>query len=124
MNSLIILTSLLLLIQSGDALKCYTCLFPSIAPMDCLKFPVTCPPSERCLTSTATGRRGNFQFVIHERGCSITSLCGTSGQRNTLGINVTFHNTCCDIDLCNSGSIKRGTLGIALAPVLLLLFQS
>ncbi|CAH2314351.1 Hypothetical predicted protein [Pelobates cultripes] len=89
--------------------------------MECIKFPVTCPPSERCLISTATGRRGEFQFVLRERSCTVASLCGTSGQKNTLGINVTFHNACCDTDLCNSASAGKATLAMVLIPPLFLL---
>uniref|UniRef100_A0A803JPJ9 UPAR/Ly6 domain-containing protein n=1 Tax=Xenopus tropicalis TaxID=8364 RepID=A0A803JPJ9_XENTR len=121
MNTSTIFLSLMLLMQSGNSLKCYTCLFPTISPLECLKFPVSCPPSERCLTSTATGRKGDFQFVLHERSCAISSLCDTSGQRSTLGINVTFHNTCCDTDLCNAGTAEKSTLGSILISSLLLL---
>ncbi|XP_053329078.1 CD59 glycoprotein-like [Spea bombifrons] len=121
MNPITVIASLMLLIQSGEALRCYTCLFPTIAPMECIKFPVTCPPSEKCLISTATGKRGNFQFVLKERSCTVSSLCGTSGEKNTLGINVTFHNTCCETDLCNSGTSGKATMIIAVLPLLLLL---
>ncbi|XP_041429851.1 prostate stem cell antigen-like [Xenopus laevis] len=120
MTTSTIFLSLMLLLQSGDSLKCYTCLFPTISPLECLKFPVSCPPSERCLTSTASGRKGDFQFVLRERGCAINSLCDTSGQRSTLGINVTFHNTCCDTDLCNAATAGKLTLGSVLLSSLLL----
>ncbi|KAM4609538.1 uncharacterized protein O3C94_022768 isoform 1-T1 [Discoglossus pictus] len=123
MRSSAVIALIILLLHSGESLKCYTCLFPTIAPMDCVKFPVTCPPSQSCLISTATGRKGNFQFVLHERSCAITSLCGTSGERTTLGINVTFQNTCCNTDLCNSGIAARATVGMSLLPPLLLLLK-
>ncbi|XP_066437715.1 ly6/PLAUR domain-containing protein 2-like [Eleutherodactylus coqui] len=117
-------TTLLFLIQCGDGLRCYTCLFPTISPMDCIKFPVKCPPNERCLFSTATGKTKNFPFTLHEMSCAVSSLCGISGEKSTLGVNVTYHNTCCDTDLCNSGVASKWSLSITLLPPLLLLLLS
>lgn len=39
-------------------LFCYTCVFPSISPLNCLKFPTRCPPGQLCLSSKAVGQRG------------------------------------------------------------------
>lgn len=61
----------------------------------------------------------NFPFVLHEMSCAPNSLCGISGQKNTLGINVTYENTCCDTDLCNAGTAITTTLSFALLPPLL-----
>ncbi|KAG8448655.1 hypothetical protein GDO86_015653 [Hymenochirus boettgeri] len=125
MNNSAIILSLLFLMHCGESLRCYTCLFPTIAPLGCIKFPVSCPPYERCLITSATGRKGDFQFVLHDRSCSISSFCDTTGHRSILGINVTFHNTCCDTDLCNGGTTEKATLATTLLPPILLhLFHS
>ncbi|XP_053545163.1 CD59 glycoprotein-like [Bombina bombina] len=121
MNNIVVCVTLILLISNGESLRCYTCLFPTIAPLECIKFPVTCPPSEQCLISTATGKKGNFQFILRERSCAISSVCGTSGEKSTLGVNVTFHNTCCKTDLCNSGTAGKASLAILLLPSLVFL---
>ncbi|CAJ0965964.1 unnamed protein product [Ranitomeya imitator] len=123
MKIFILALTLVFLIQSGDGLRCYTCLFPTLSPMDCIKFPVKCPPKERCLYSTASGKTKNFPFILHEMSCAVNSLCGISGEKSTLGVNVTYHNVCCDTDLCNSGPGSRSSLSIALIPALLLLLS-
>ncbi|KAM9326660.1 lymphocyte antigen 6 complex locus protein G6c [Gastrophryne carolinensis] len=123
MKLLSVVALLLLLIHGGGSLKCYTCLFPTLSPMDCIKFPVKCPPNERCLYSTATGKTKNFPFVLHEMSCAVNSLCGISGQKNTLGVNVTYQNTCCDTDLCNSGTALTATTAAAFSLLPLLLHQ-
>ncbi|XP_068106491.1 ly6/PLAUR domain-containing protein 2-like [Hyperolius riggenbachi] len=119
MKTLTVAVVLLLLIHCGGSLKCYTCLFPTLSPMDCIKFPVNCAPKERCLSSTATGKTKHFPFVLHEMSCAVSSLCGISGQKNTLGINVTYQNTCCDTDLCNAATATAATASFALLPLLL-----
>lgn len=50
----------LFLLFPSACLSCYTCLFPAISPMDCVKFPQECPAGQRCLSSTATGTRGEI----------------------------------------------------------------
>ncbi|KAM3912446.1 lymphocyte antigen 6 complex locus protein G6c [Leptodactylus fuscus] len=124
MKTLTVATTLVFLLQYGDALRCYTCLFPTLSPMDCIKFPVQCPPKERCLYSTATGKTKSFPFILHEMSCAVNSLCGISGEKSTLGINVTYHNTCCDTDLCNSAVASKLSLSLALIPLLLLFLLS
>ncbi|XP_072285824.1 lymphocyte antigen 6 complex locus protein G6c [Pyxicephalus adspersus] len=119
MKLLIVAVTLLLLIHGGGSLRCYTCLFPTLSPMDCIKFPVKCLPGERCLFSTASGKTKNFPFILHEMSCAPSTLCGISGQKNTLGVNVTYSNTCCDTDLCNAGTTVTTTLSFALLPPLL-----
>ncbi|KAL7858677.1 hypothetical protein AOLI_G00187790 [Acnodon oligacanthus] len=49
------------------SLTCYTCMFPAISPLDCLKFPQECPAGQRCLSSVATGVRGSISIVLHEK---------------------------------------------------------
>lgn len=109
----------------GDCLKCYTCLFPTISPVDCIKFPMKCPPNQRCLYSTATGRTKNFQFTLHEMSCAVKSLCGISGEKNTLGVNMTYYNTCCDTDLCNAdtATLSSPSTALMLPPLLFLLLS-
>ncbi|XP_029587170.1 prostate stem cell antigen [Salmo trutta] len=82
-------------------LCCYTCVFPAISPMDCLKFPQECPAGQRCLASTAVGTRGSLRLVLYEKSCAIPSQCDLSGEKHTAGLNFTYHNNCCDTDLCN-----------------------
>ncbi|XP_028575700.2 lymphocyte antigen 6 complex locus protein G6c [Podarcis muralis] len=96
--------STLLLLPSGSALRCYTCLFPTISPLDCLKFPTPCGPSQRCLTSIIRGHRGALELVIYEKTCGDSSMCGAHGTRSMLGTNFTFYSSCCDTDLCNSAA--------------------
>ncbi|XP_040298771.1 lymphocyte antigen 6 complex locus protein G6c [Bufo bufo] len=120
MKIFIVATTLVFLIQYGDCLRCYTCLFPTLSPIDCIKFPVRCPPNQRCLYSTATGKTKNFPFILHEMSCAVNSLCGISGEKSTLGINVTYHNTCCDTDLCNSAAKSSLSIALLLPPLLLL----
>lgn len=50
---------------AGSPLRCYTCLFPTISPLDCLKFATPCGPSQKCLTSVAKGHKGDaLMFLI------------------------------------------------------------
>ncbi len=39
-------------------LFCYTCVFPAISPLDCIRFPLKCPPGQVCLSSRAVGEKG------------------------------------------------------------------
>ncbi|KAI4817346.1 hypothetical protein KUCAC02_010752 [Chaenocephalus aceratus] len=48
---------LLFCLPLAACLTCYTCMFPAISPLDCFQFPQECPAGQRCLSSTATGRR-------------------------------------------------------------------
>lgn len=41
-------------------LFCYTCVFPTISPLDCIRFPLKCPPGQLCLSSRAVGEKGEF----------------------------------------------------------------
>uniref|UniRef100_A0A3P8S3C9 Uncharacterized protein n=1 Tax=Amphiprion percula TaxID=161767 RepID=A0A3P8S3C9_AMPPE len=82
-----------------SCLKCYTCVFPAISPLDCLKFPLECPAGQRCLSSVATGRRGALQMTMYEKSCAVSSQCGLSGQKYTSGVFFNYTNVCCDTDL-------------------------
>ncbi|XP_005754472.1 prostate stem cell antigen-like [Pundamilia nyererei] len=82
-------------------LRCYTCMFPSISPLDCLKFPVECPAGQRCLSSVATGTRGPLQLTLYEKSCAVASQCDVSGEKYTSGVSFNYTNVCCDTDLCN-----------------------
>ncbi|XP_035284996.1 protein Bouncer [Anguilla anguilla] len=91
------------------SLTCYTCLFPAISPLDCLKFPQQCPPDQRCLSSTAIGTRGDSNpVVLYEKSCAVASQCGLRGQKYTMGLNFTYSNECCDTDLCNAAPYRPG----------------
>ncbi|XP_077187375.1 uncharacterized protein LOC143834424 [Paroedura picta] len=109
------------LISSAAALQCYTCLFPTISPLDCLKFSTPCGPSQRCLTSVARGRRGALELVIQEKSCGDPSMCWAHGTRSMLGTNFTYSTSCCSTDLCNRGagglSASQGLLTVSLLSV-------
>ncbi|KAL4604844.1 prostate stem cell antigen [Arapaima gigas] len=97
---------LLLLILLGHlpaaaALQCFTCVFPAISPVDCLRFPQECPAGQRCLSSVAIGTRGTLRLVLYEKSCAFASQCGLSGEKSAAGLNFTYTNECCDTDLCN-----------------------
>ncbi|KPP62910.1 hypothetical protein Z043_118871, partial [Scleropages formosus] len=80
------------------ALRCYTCVFPAISPIDCLKFPQECPAGQRCLSSVAIGTQGTLRLVLYEKSCAFASQCGLSGDKSAAGLNFTYTNECCDAD--------------------------
>ncbi|KAK2830557.1 hypothetical protein Q5P01_018488 [Channa striata] len=106
-------------------LQCYTCVFPAISPLDCLKFPQECPAGQRCLSSTAVGRRGSLQVRMYEKSCAVPSQCGLNGQKYSSGLYFNFTNVCCDTDLCNAAvpgaALHWGTAALCLLPALTLL---
>ncbi|KAG7457544.1 hypothetical protein MATL_G00228380 [Megalops atlanticus] len=119
------LLSLLLLscVSTVVPLRCYTCLFPAISPMDCLKFPQECPADQRCLSSTAVGTRGDsYRVVLYEKSCAVPSQCGLTGQKYAVGLNFTFTNECCDTDLCNAAPYRSTTVITMLLPLTLTLW--
>ncbi|XP_071383616.1 prostate stem cell antigen-like [Centroberyx affinis] len=85
-------------------LQCYTCVFPAISPLDCLKFPQECPAGQRCLSSTAVGTRGSLRLTLYEKSCAVASQCGRSGQKQAAGLSFNYTNICCDTDLCNGAA--------------------
>ncbi|KAF3707282.1 hypothetical protein EXN66_Car000455 [Channa argus] len=105
-------------------LNCYTCVFPAISPLDCLKFPQECAAGQRCLSSTATGRHGPIKMTMYEKGCAIPSQCGVTGQKYGAGLYFNFTTVCCDTELCNgdiSGTVVRWeSLALCLLPALIL----
>ncbi|XP_006013400.1 prostate stem cell antigen-like [Latimeria chalumnae] len=121
LNVVVLFLVFFLFQSNGKGLKCYTCVFPTISPFDCLKFPEACPPNFRCLRSTAVGKKGDFQITFHEKSCAASLMCDVVGTKTTLGINFTYHSTCCDTDLCNgSGPLDLSPLA-ATVPGLALL---
>uniref|UniRef100_A0AAR2LR25 UPAR/Ly6 domain-containing protein n=1 Tax=Pygocentrus nattereri TaxID=42514 RepID=A0AAR2LR25_PYGNA len=104
------------------SLTCYTCMFPAISPLDCLKFPQECPAGQRCLSSVATGVRGSISIVLHEKSCAVPSQCGLRGEKHAAGLNFTYQNDCCDTDLCNSA--ERLVSSSVLLKEMYLLFSS
>ncbi|XP_016329933.1 lymphocyte antigen 6I-like [Sinocyclocheilus anshuiensis] len=86
------------------SLRCYTCMFPAISPLDCLKFPQECPVGQRCIASTAVGVKGSMSIVLYERSCALPLQCDLSGQKHAAGINFNYTNECCDTDLCNTAA--------------------
>uniref|UniRef100_A0A3B4VBJ2 UPAR/Ly6 domain-containing protein n=1 Tax=Seriola dumerili TaxID=41447 RepID=A0A3B4VBJ2_SERDU len=109
---------------SHPCLRCYTCLFPAISPLDCFKFPQECPAGQRCLSSTATGRRGKI-LTMFEKSCAIAAQCGVSGQKYASGLYFNYTNVCCDTDLCNGAvsiaALSWGGVALSLLPALALL---
>uniref|UniRef100_A0A3Q2PE87 Ly6 domain containing, pigment cell n=1 Tax=Fundulus heteroclitus TaxID=8078 RepID=A0A3Q2PE87_FUNHE len=86
------------------SLFCYTCVFPAISPLDCIRFPLKCPPGQLCLSSRAEGQRGDFRVVLYEKSCVLPALCGVTGEKYALGLNFTFTNECCNTHLCNTAA--------------------
>ncbi|XP_030596664.1 lymphocyte antigen 6H [Archocentrus centrarchus] len=105
---LIILTCCLPL---AACLCCYTCLFPSISPLDC-SLPVECPAGQHCLSSVASGRKGELQLTLYEKSCAIASQCNVSGQKYASDTSFNYTNVCCETDLCN-GAVSIATLSWA-----------
>ncbi|XP_051928601.1 sperm acrosome membrane-associated protein 4-like [Hippocampus zosterae] len=95
---------LLCCLPLATCLTCYTCVFPAISPMDCLKFPEHCADGHRCLSSVATATRGALQITLYEKSCAVPSQCGVSGQKYTSGLYFNYTNVCCNTDLCNGAS--------------------
>ncbi|XP_072548022.1 sperm acrosome membrane-associated protein 4-like [Salminus brasiliensis] len=116
---------LLCLLPSVVPLFCYTCVFPAISPLDCIRYPTRCPPGQLCLSSKAIGQKGEFQVVLYEKSCVISSLCGITGEKFAMGLNFTFTNECCDTHLCNGASAIPGAFytGALLSLALSLLFS-
>ncbi|XP_061838796.1 prostate stem cell antigen-like [Nerophis lumbriciformis] len=114
---------LLCCLPLANCLLCYTCLFPAVSPLDCLKFPQECPAGQRCLSSVATGRRGALQVTMYEKSCAVPSQCGLSGQKYASGLYFNYTNVCCNTDLCNgaAGALRRGGAALCLLPALGLL---
>ncbi|KAF7226511.1 sperm acrosome membrane-associated protein 4 [Nothobranchius furzeri] len=91
----------LFLLPAAVTLFCYTCVFPAISPLDCIRFPLRCPPGQLCLSSRAVGQKGDFHVVLYEKSCVLQALCGITGERSAMGLNFTFTNECCNTHLCN-----------------------
>lgn len=87
------------------SLTCYTCMFPAISPLDCLKFHQECTEGQRCLASTAVGVKGSVQIVLHERSCAQPLLCDLRGEKHAAGLDFNYTNECCDTDLCNIAAV-------------------
>ncbi|XP_038163625.1 protein Bouncer-like [Cyprinodon tularosa] len=104
MNKLLYLLLLICCPPAVASLFCYTCVFPAVSPLDCIRFPLRCPPGQLCLSSRAVGQKGDFQVVLYEKSCVLPSLCGVRGERFALGLNFTFTNQCCRTHLCNTAA--------------------
>ncbi|XP_028317697.1 prostate stem cell antigen-like [Gouania willdenowi] len=116
---------LLCCLPLAASLRCYTCVFPAISPLDCLKFPVECPAGQRCMSSEATGKRGALQLNMYEKSCAVPTQCGVSGQKYASGIYFNYTNLCCDTDLCNAAVtpavLTWSSITLCLMPTLVLL---
>ncbi|XP_037119128.1 sperm acrosome membrane-associated protein 4-like [Syngnathus acus] len=116
---------LLLALPLATCLRCYTCVFPAISPLDCLKFPGPCGDGRRCLSSVATAKRGALQITFYEKSCADPSQCGVHGQKYSSGLYFNYTNVCCNTDLCNGASglsaTKWGGAALCLLPALKLL---
>ncbi|XP_056142827.1 sperm acrosome membrane-associated protein 4-like isoform X2 [Lampris incognitus] len=91
----------LCLLPAAVPLFCYTCVFPTISPLDCIRFPMKCPPGQLCLSSRAVG---DFRVVLYEKSCVLPPLCGLTGEKYAMGLNFTFTNECCSTHLCNTAT--------------------
>nr|XP_061789440.1 protein Bouncer-like [Nerophis lumbriciformis] len=95
---------LLVLVPPVVPLFCYTCVFPAISPLDCIRFPLLCPAGQVCLFSKAVGQKGESCVVLYERSCVVPPLCGVTAHRSIMGLNFTFTNECCNTHLCNGAT--------------------
>ncbi|XP_027023698.1 uncharacterized protein LOC113656577 isoform X2 [Tachysurus fulvidraco] len=95
---------LLSLLTSTVCLTCYNCAYPTVSPLDCQPYPKKCAAGERCLYSTATAKRDSTEYVLKEKSCASSSVCGFTGQKHVAGLGFTVTSHCCDTDLCNSAS--------------------
>lgn len=120
-----LLTALLCCLPLAACLRCYTCVFPAISPIDCLKLPLECPAGQRCLSSVAMGKRGALQLSMYEKSCAVPTQCGRSGQKYASGVFFNYTNVCCDTDLCNDAvsvaALSWGRVALCLLPALTLL---
>ncbi|XP_069571188.1 sperm acrosome membrane-associated protein 4-like [Brachyistius frenatus] len=91
------------------ALFCYTCVFPAVSPLACIRFPLRCPPGQRCLSSRAVGEKGDIRVILYEKSCVLPVLCGLTGHKFTAGLNFTFTNECCNTHLCNGAATASWT---------------
>ncbi|XP_049903747.1 sperm acrosome membrane-associated protein 4-like [Epinephelus moara] len=105
MSKLVCPLLLLCLLPPVVPLFCYTCVFPAISPLDCIRYPLKCPPGQVCLSSRAVGQRGGFRVVLYEKSCILPSFCGITGEKQAMGLNFTFTNDCCNTHLCNGAAI-------------------
>ncbi|XP_041868411.1 prostate stem cell antigen-like [Melanotaenia boesemani] len=125
MPRLHLLIGLLCCLPLAGCLRCYTCVFPAISPLDCLKFPLECPAGQRCLSSEATGKRGGIQLTIYEKSCAVSTQCGLNGQKYSAGVYFNYTNDCCDTDLCNgagsAAALSWGGAALCLLPAITLL---
>lgn len=55
-------------------LFCYTCVFPAISPLDCIRFPLKCPPGQVCLSSRAVGEKGEGHRKSTEQNLNDSKL--------------------------------------------------
>lgn len=55
-------------------LFCYTCVFPAISPLDCIRFPLKCPPGQVCLSSRAVGEKGEGRLQSTEQNLNESKL--------------------------------------------------
>nr|XP_057909966.1 protein Bouncer-like [Doryrhamphus excisus] len=119
MLQLVSLLLFLLLLPAVVPLFCYTCVFPTIAPLQCIVFPLQCPEGQVCLSSTAVGQKGDVRVMINERSCILRSLCSISGEKYIMGLNFTFTNDCCDTHLCNGAAAPAAPYWLAAVLTLL-----
>ncbi|XP_011479032.1 prostate stem cell antigen-like [Oryzias latipes] len=110
MSRLELLMGLLCCLPLAACLRCYSCVFPAISPLDCLEFPLECPAGQRCLSSEASGHQGPIYLTIYEKSCANPSQCGRSGQKYSAGVVFNYTNDCCDTDLCNGAGPAAAAL--------------
>ncbi|XP_047454893.1 protein Bouncer-like [Mugil cephalus] len=124
MSKLLCPLLLLTLLPAVVPLFCYTCVFPAISPLDCIRYPMKCPPGQLCLSSRAVGQKGDFRVVLYEKSCVLPALCGVTGEKYAMGLNFTFTNECCNTHLCNEAAAAPAALCWTVTLLALLSLQS
>ncbi|XP_077577529.1 uncharacterized protein LOC144199634 [Stigmatopora nigra] len=107
MSRMLVPLLFLFVVPSVVPLFCYTCVFPAVSPLECIRFPLMCPAGQVCLFSKVVGEKGEMRVVLSEKSCIHPSLCGLTGHKSIMGLNFTFTNQCCDTHLCNGAAISH-----------------
>ncbi|KAK2909888.1 hypothetical protein Q8A73_007603 [Channa argus] len=75
---------------------CDTCALSAISPLDCIGFPLKCPPWGVKHTQTSVKLSGDLRVLLCEKICILPSMCGVTGENHTMELNFTFTKECCN----------------------------